>query len=44
MLFLVCSIHSSDYVLNADPVNDRTGIPLRLTYGYGNIAMNLTVT
>ncbi len=27
----VFNIHSSDYVLNADLVNDRTGIPLRLT-------------
>ncbi len=27
----VFNIHSNDYTLNADLVNDRTGIPLRLT-------------
>jgi len=33
-------IHSSDYVLNADLVNDRTNDKSKSNYGYGVIAMN----
>ena len=33
-------IHSSDYVLNADLVNDRTNDTTKANYGYGVIAMN----
>lgn len=36
----VFNIHSSDYVLNADLVNDRTWDTTQANYGYGTIAMN----
>lgn len=36
----VFNIHSSDYVLNADLVNDRTWDKTQANYGYGTIAMN----
>ncbi|EDF9812837.1 autotransporter outer membrane beta-barrel domain-containing protein [Salmonella enterica subsp. enterica serovar Tennessee] len=36
----VFNIHSSDYVLNADLVNDRTWDTAQANYGYGTIAMN----
>jgi len=36
----VFNIHSSDYVLNADLVNDRTWDKSQANYGYGTIAMN----
>ncbi|WP_414162925.1 autotransporter outer membrane beta-barrel domain-containing protein [Superficieibacter sp. BNK-5] len=36
----VFDIHSSDYVLNADLVNDRTWDTTQANYGYGTIAMN----
>lgn len=36
----VFNIHSSDYVLNADLVNDRTWDKSLANYGYGTIAMN----
>ncbi len=36
----VFNIHSSDYVLNADLVNDRTWDKSKANYGYGTIAMN----
>ncbi|CAH6662351.1 autotransporter outer membrane beta-barrel domain-containing protein [Pseudocitrobacter vendiensis] len=36
----VFDIHSSDYVLNADLVNDRTNDTSKANYGYGTIAMN----
>ncbi|MDQ9248851.1 autotransporter outer membrane beta-barrel domain-containing protein, partial [Escherichia coli] len=36
----VFNIHSSDYVLNADLVNDRTWDTSKSNYGYGIVAMN----
>lgn len=36
----IFNIHSSDYVLNADLVNDRTWDTTQANYGYGTIAMN----
>lgn len=36
----VFDIHSSDYVLNADLVNDRTWDTSKSNYGYGIVAMN----
>lgn len=36
----VFDIHSSDYVLNADLVNDRTWDTAQANYGYGIVAMN----
>ena len=36
----VFDIHSSDYVLNADLVNDRTNDTSKSNYGYGIVAMN----
>lgn len=36
----VFNIHSSDYVLNADLVNDRTWDTTQANYGYGTIEMN----
>lgn len=36
----VFDIHSSDYVLNADLVNDRTWDTTQANYGYGTLAMN----
>ncbi|HCJ6371968.1 TPA: autotransporter outer membrane beta-barrel domain-containing protein [Citrobacter freundii] len=36
----VFDIHSSDYVLNADLVNDRTNDTHQANYGYGIVAMN----
>lgn len=36
----VFNIHSSDYVLNADLVNDRTWDTAQANYGYGIVAMN----
>lgn len=36
----VFDIHSSDYVLNADLVNDRTWDKTQANYGYGTLAMN----
>ncbi len=36
----VFDIHSSDYVLNADLVNDRTRDTAQANYGYGIVAMN----
>ncbi len=36
----VLNIHSSDYVLNADLVNDRTWDTSKSNYGYGIVAMN----
>lgn len=36
----VFDIHSSDYVLNADLVNDRTNDTSKANYGYGVVAMN----
>lgn len=36
----VFDINSSDYVLNADLVNDRTWDKSKANYGYGTIAMN----
>ncbi|EGK6752012.1 autotransporter outer membrane beta-barrel domain-containing protein [Salmonella enterica subsp. enterica serovar Typhimurium] len=36
----VFNIHSSDYVLNADLVNDRIWDTTQANYGYGTIAMN----
>ncbi|EML9215619.1 autotransporter outer membrane beta-barrel domain-containing protein [Citrobacter freundii] len=36
----VFNIHSRDYVLNADLVNDRTWDTTQANYGYGTIAMN----
>ncbi|MGQ7144670.1 pertactin-like passenger domain-containing protein, partial [Escherichia sp. SS-MK2] len=36
----VFDIHSNDYILNADLVNDRTNDTSKANYGYGVIAMN----
>ncbi|MEH4658775.1 autotransporter outer membrane beta-barrel domain-containing protein [Phytobacter diazotrophicus] len=36
----VFNIHSSDYVMNTDLVNDRTSDKTKANYGYGVIAMN----
>ncbi|HFW9189483.1 TPA: autotransporter outer membrane beta-barrel domain-containing protein, partial [Escherichia coli] len=36
----VFNIHSSDYVLNADLVNDRTWDTSKSNYGYGIVTMN----
>lgn len=36
----VFNIHSNDYVLNADLVNNRTNDKTQANYGYGTIAMN----
>ena len=36
----VFDIHSNDYILNADLVNDRTNDTRKANYGYGVIAMN----
>src|SRR5690606_16368502 len=36
----VFNLHSSEYVLHADLVNDRTWDKTKANYGYGTIAMN----
>lgn len=36
----VLNIHSNDYTLNADLVNDRTWDTTQANYGYGVVAMN----